>query len=77
MKIIGYITEEESKYYDFEMIRGILNVSRSKLYREIKRNNIQSRKYKNQHLYSEISLFTLLEYKLIDELNREEWIRIE
>lgn len=69
MKIIGYITEEEDKLYDFNTIRKILNTSRSKLHRDIKKNNIVGTKYKNQFLYSEQSLYLMMEKNLIDRLN--------
>lgn len=71
MKIIGYITEEENKFYDFDTIRKILNTSRSKLHREIKKSNVKGTKYKNQYLYSEHSLFLMMEKNLIDQLNND------
>ena len=70
MKIIGYITEENDKLYDFDTIRRILGTSKSKLHREIKRNNMNGTKYKNQFLYSQNSLFTLIEMVLADKLNK-------
>jgi hypothetical protein len=71
MKIIGYITEEENKLYDFDTIRKILNTSRSKLHRDIKKNNVIGTKYKNQFLYSEQSLFIMMENNLIERLNND------
>jgi hypothetical protein len=71
MKIIGYITEEEDKLYDFNTIREILNTSRSKLHRDIKKNKVVGTKYKNQFLYSEQSLFMMMEKNLIDRLNND------
>lgn len=69
MKIISYITEEENKLYDFDTIRQILNTSRSKLHRDIKKNNIVGTRYKNQFLYSEQSLFSMMELVLVEKLN--------
>lgn len=71
MKIIGYITEEENKLYDFDTIRKILNTSRSKLHRDIKKNNVVGTKYKNQFLYSEQTLFIMMENNLIERLNND------
>jgi hypothetical protein len=71
MKIIGYITEEENKLYDFDTIRKILNTSRSKLHRDIKKNNVVGTKYKNQFLYSEQTLFIMMEDNLIERLNND------
>ena len=71
MKIIGYITEEENKLYDFDTIRKILNTSRSKLHRDIKKNNVVGTKYKNQFLYSEQTLFIMMEDYLIERLNND------
>ncbi len=71
MKIISYLTEEENKLYDFNTIRKILNISRSKLHRDIKKNNVVGTKYKNQLLYSEHILFIMMEYNLIDRLNND------
>jgi hypothetical protein len=71
MKIIGYITEEENKLYDFDTIRKILNTSRSKLHRDIKKNNVLGTKYKNQFLYSEQTLFIMMENNLIERLNND------
>lgn len=71
MKIIGYITEEEDKLYDFNTIRKILNTSRSKLHRDIKKNNVVGTKYKNQFLYSEQTLFMMMEKNLIDRLHND------
>ena len=72
MKIIGYITEENKTLYDFDTMRKLLGTSRSKLHREIKKNRLRGTKYKNQYLYNEYSLFTLMENLIFDKLNKEE-----
>lgn len=71
MKIISYLTEEENKLYDFDTIRRILNTSRSKLHRDIKKNKVIGTKYKNQFLYSEQTLFIMMENNLIERLNND------
>jgi hypothetical protein len=68
MAIIGYITEEQERLYDFDTMRKILNKSRSKLHRDIKKNNVLGRKHKNQYLYSEQVLFMMMETYLIERL---------
>jgi hypothetical protein len=72
MKIISYINEENSKLYDINTIMEIVGVSKSKIQREIKRNGIsRDAEYKNQFLYSQNSLFTLMEKILIERINKE------
>lgn len=72
MRVIGYVSEENDKLYDVETMRKILGTSRSKVQREIKRNKISDFiKYKNQYLYSEKTLFTIMEKLLIDKLTKE------
>jgi hypothetical protein len=72
MRVIGYVSEENDKLYDVETMRRILGTSRSKVQREIKRNKISDFiKYKNQYLYSEKTLFTIMEKLLIDKLTKE------
>ena len=75
MKIIKYVLNENETYYDFDSIRRLLNISKSKLQREIKKNGISTDnfiKYKNQHLYREDFFLVLLEKsftKNIDKTN--------
>lgn len=59
------------KMYDIETIRDILKVSRSKIHRELKKNNVEYVQYKNLFLYSELSLFKLMEIILIEKINRQ------
>ena len=68
MAIIGYITEEQERLYDFDTMRKILNKSRSKLHRDMKKNNVEGKRYKNQYLYSEQSLFMMMETYLIERI---------
>jgi AraC-like DNA-binding protein len=75
MKIISFVNEENEKFYDLDTIRRILGASRSKVQRELKRNNLVNYlKYKNQHLYPENTLFSLMEKIMIEKIYRnEEW----
>ena len=72
VKVIEYLSEENDKLYDVDTMRNILGTSRSKIHREIKRNGISMyMKYKNQFLYSEICLFTIMEKMLFEKLEKE------
>lgn len=72
MKIIGYVSEENDKLYDVETMKKILGTSRSKVQREIKKSKISDyTKYKNQYLYSEKTLFTIMEKLLIDKFKKK------
>jgi hypothetical protein len=70
MNIIRYQTEDANNLYDFDTMRRLLNKSRSKLHREIIKNNIKGVRYKNQYLYSEQTLFDFMEEELINRLDR-------
>jgi hypothetical protein len=72
MKVIGFVSEENKKFYDVNTMMKILGVSKTKIQREIKRNNfLEFLKYKNQHLYPERTLFHLMEIVLIEKLENE------
>lgn len=72
MRIINFITEDNVKLFDVETMRKILGVSRSKVQREIKRNKLSEiLTYKNQNLYSQNTLFSLMETILIEKLNND------
>ncbi len=69
MKIIGYITEENNKLYDVDTMRKLAGTTRSKIHRELKKNKDSGHiKYKNQYLYSETTLFSILETILFEKL---------
>ncbi len=71
MRVIGYISEKNDKFYDANTMMKILGTSKSKLQREIKRNGIsESMRYKNQYLYSEQILFTIMEKLLYENFIR-------
>lgn len=76
MKVINYLTEENDKLYDVNTMMKILGTSKSKLQREIKRQNISNcTKYKNQYLYSEKSLFTIMEIIMYEKWKRRNGYR--
>jgi hypothetical protein len=58
----------ESKYYDIETMRCVLQVPKAKIQRELKKMNTDFVKYKNLHLYNELTLLHLMELILIEKL---------
>jgi len=73
MKVVGFLTEENDKLYDFNSIKNILRVSKSKLYRDLKRiEDYEIVRYKNQFLYNEKTLLLLMEKTLIERLDKIE-----
>ena len=73
MRIIEYVTNENEILYDFNTIKNILGVNKSKLQREM--NKIEGReyvKYKNQFLFKEKTLFLLMEQILFERLDKIE-----
>lgn len=72
MRVLSFINEENKRFYDIETMKRIMGVSRSKVQREIKRNNFsEDLKYKNQFLYSQRTLFSLMECVLIEKIEKE------
>lgn len=67
--IIQFIKENKI-LYDVETIRRILNVSKSKVQRELKKQQTEIIKYKNLFLYPETTLFELMEIVLIEKLHK-------
>ncbi len=71
MNIIAYKVKEGDPYYDFSTIKELLNIDRSMLQRDLRRiAKADFIKYKNQHLYRQDVLFTLMEEQLIKELDK-------
>ena len=58
----------ESKYYDIETMRYVLKVPKAKIQRELRKMNNDFVKYKNLHLYNELTLLNLMELILIEKL---------
>ena len=59
--------ENNNRMYDIETIKDLLNVSRSKIQRELKKIDGEVLKYKNLFLYEESMLFNLMEIILIEK----------
>jgi hypothetical protein len=73
MKVVSFITEENDKLYDFNSLKNLLKVSKSKLYRDLKRiEDKEIVRYKNQFLYKEKTLFLLIEMRLENGLEKIE-----
>jgi len=68
--MIIHFTKENKNLYDVETIRSILNVSKSKVQRELKKQQTEIIKYKNLFLYPETTLFELIEIILIEKLHK-------
>lgn len=68
--MIVFVIKENKKYYDIETMRQILNVSKSKIQRQLKKQDTEIVKYKNLHLYNEHTLFSLMEVILIEKLEK-------
>jgi hypothetical protein len=62
--------KDDKILYDIETIKQILRVPRSKVQRELKRQQTEIIKYKNLYLYPETTLFKLMEIILIEKLNK-------
>ena len=71
MKVVSFLNEENKRLYNVNLMKQILGVSKSKIQRELKRNNFSSEAtYNNQFLYSQNILFTLMEKILIEKLEK-------
>ncbi len=68
--MVVFVIKENKKYYDIETMRQILNVSKSKIQRQLKKQDTEIVKYKNLHLYNEHTLFSLMEVILIEKLEK-------
>jgi len=68
--MIIHFTKENKNLYDVETIKRILNVSKSKIQRELKKQKTEIIKYKNLYLYTETTLFELMEIILIEKLDK-------
>jgi len=71
VKVIGYISEENDRLFDISTMREIIGTSRSKIQRELKRNQLSEKVvYNNKNLYPENVLFTIMENILIEKLEK-------
>ena len=62
--------KEDKKFYDVETIKRVLNVSKAKVQRELKKQDTEILKYKNLFLYPETTLLLLMEIIIIEKLNK-------
>lgn len=69
--MIKFIKDDKT-LYDIETIKQILKVSKSKVQREIKKQQLEVIRYKNLHLYNETTVFQLMEIILAEKLNKLE-----
>jgi hypothetical protein len=71
MKIVGYLSEENDKLYDFDTLRRLVGSSKSKLHRDLhKLEHREFVKYKNQFLYTEKTMFEIMEKVLFEKLDK-------
>lgn len=68
--MVVFVIKGNRRLYDFQTIKQILNVSRSKAQRELKKHNTEIVKYKNLYLYDETTLLNLIELILIEKLGK-------
>jgi hypothetical protein len=66
--MVVFVIKGNRKLYDIESMKQILNVSRSKVQRELIKQNTEIVKYKNLYLYDETTLLNLMELILIEKL---------
>lgn len=68
--MVVFVIKGNRKLYDIESMKQILNVSRSKVQRELIKQNTEIIKYKNLYLYDETTLLNLMELILIEKLGK-------
>jgi hypothetical protein len=66
--MVTFLLNEDKKYYDIETMRFVLQVPKAKIQRELRKMNNDFVKYKNLHLYNELTLLNLMELILIEKL---------
>ena len=68
--MVVFVIKGNKKYYDIETMRQILNVPKSKIQRELKKQDTEIMKHKNFHLYDEQCFLNLMEAILIQKLEK-------
>lgn len=68
--MINFIAKNNKILYDIETMKQILNVPKSKIQRELKKQETEIIKYKNVFLYPQETLFVLMELILIEKLEK-------
>ena len=66
-----HFIKDDKILYDIEMMKKLLNITKSKIQRELKSIDGEIVKYKNLHLYPEKTLFSLMEIVLIEKLEKK------
>jgi hypothetical protein len=72
-----HFTKDDRSLYDVDIMKKILNVSKSKIQRELKKQNTEIIKYKNLYLYPETTLLKLMEIVLFEKLEKSKNDRLE
>jgi len=62
--------KEGNILYDIETMKQILNVPKSKIQRELKKQKTEIVRYKNLFLYPEKTLFNLMEIIIVEKINK-------
>ena len=68
--MINFIAKNNRILYNIETMKQILNVPKSKIQRELKKQETEIVKYKNLFLYPQKTLFVLMELILIEKLEK-------
>ena len=68
--MVEFITKNNKKLYDISTMIRVLNVPKSKIQRELLKQETEIIKYKNLHLYPETTFFKLIETILIEKLEK-------
>ena len=68
--MINFIAKNNKILYDIETMKQILNVPKSKIQRELNKQETEIVKYKNLFLYPQKTLFVLMELILIEKLEK-------
>ena len=68
--MIKFITKNDNILYDIETMKRILKVPKSKIQRELKKQDCEIVKYKNLHLYPVSCLYNLMEIIIIEKIKK-------
>mgnify|MGYP003600029542 CR=1 FL=1 len=68
--MIKFITKDDRILVDIVMMKSILKLPKSKIQRELKKQDCEIVKYKNLFLYPEKTLFNLMEIIIIEKLEK-------
>lgn len=69
--MIKFITKNDNILYDIETMKRILKVPKSKIQRELKKQDCEIVKYKNLHLFPVSCLYNLMEIIIIEKLKKQ------